>query len=78
MNERERRDFDAGLSEEVDVWLRGDSSRRSFLTKMMLMGGAAMLPGLGFTAASSRPPASRSAGTRTIGCGSCCNSNTWT
>ncbi len=53
MNERERRDFNAGLSEEVDAWLRGDTSRRSFLTKLMLMGGAAMLPGLGWTAAGS-------------------------
>ena len=53
MNDRERRDFNAGLSEDVDAWLRGDTSRRSFLTKMMLMGGAAMVPGLGFTAAGS-------------------------
>jgi len=53
MNDRERRDFNAGLSEEVDAWLGGDTSRRSFLTKLMLMGGAAMLPGLGWTAAGS-------------------------
>ena len=53
MNERERRDFNAGLSDEVDAWLRGDTSRRSFLTKFVLMGGAAMLPGFGFTAATS-------------------------
>src|SRR5262249_43912105 len=52
--ESERRDFEAGLSEEVDAWLRGNTSRRSFLTRLMLMGGAAMLPGLGFTAAGSR------------------------
>src|SRR5262249_44798598 len=54
MNESERRDFEAGLSDEVDGWLRGDDSRRSFLTRMMLMGGAAMLPGLGWTASGSR------------------------
>ena len=30
-SERERRDFDAGLSEEVDAWLRGDPTRRTFL-----------------------------------------------
>ena len=54
MNERERRDFNAGLSEEVDAWLRGDTSRRAFLTKLMLMGGAAMLPGLGYTASGSK------------------------
>ena len=47
MDEREIREFNAGLSEEVDAWLRGDSSRRTFLTRLMLMGGAAMLPGLG-------------------------------
>ena len=29
MTERERREFKAGLSEEVDAWLRGDTSRRS-------------------------------------------------
>jgi multiple sugar transport system substrate-binding protein len=53
MNERERRDFNAGLSEEVDAWLRGDTSRRTFLTKFVAMGGAAMLPGFGLTAANS-------------------------
>ena len=30
MNDRERRDFDAGLSEEVDAWLRGDTSAAAF------------------------------------------------
>ena len=50
MNDRERRDFDAGLREEVDCWLQGDTSRRTFLTKLVLMGGAAMVPGFGFTA----------------------------
>jgi len=50
MDDREQRDFDAGLREEVDAWLRGDSSRRTFLTRLVLMGGAAMVPGLGFTA----------------------------
>ena len=54
MDDRERREFNAGLSEEVDAWLRGDTSRRTFLTRFMLMGGAAMLPGLGFTAAGSK------------------------
>ena len=54
MNGRERRDFNAGLSEEVDAWLRGDTSRREFLTKLLLMAGAAMLPGLGYTASGSK------------------------
>jgi multiple sugar transport system substrate-binding protein len=54
ISEKERRDFEAGLSEEVDAWLRGDKSRRTFLTRLMLLGGAAMLPGLGYTALGSR------------------------
>ncbi len=33
MNDRQRRDFEAGLNEEVDAWLRGDTSRRTFLTR---------------------------------------------
>jgi multiple sugar transport system substrate-binding protein len=53
MDEREQREFQAGLSEEVDAWLRGETSRRTFLTRMMVMGGAAALPGLGFTASGS-------------------------
>ncbi len=53
MNDRERRDFNAGLSADVDAWLRGDQTRRSFLTKFAQMGGAAMLPGLGYTASGS-------------------------
>ena len=51
--ERERREFNVGLSEEVDAWLRGDTSRRTFLTRLALMGGAAMLPGFGFTGGAS-------------------------
>ncbi len=54
MTEREAREFQQGLSEEVDAWLRGDTSRRTFLTRLMLLGGAAMIPGLGLTAASSK------------------------
>lgn len=33
MNDRERRDFEAGLSEEVDAWLRGEPTRRTFIKK---------------------------------------------
>ncbi|MEZ0167886.1 extracellular solute-binding protein [Microvirga sp. TS319] len=33
MNERERRDFEAGLSAEVDAWLRGEPTRRTFITR---------------------------------------------
>ena len=33
MRDREMRDFNAGLAEEVDCWLRGDTSRRVFLSR---------------------------------------------
>ena len=33
MDQRDQRDFEAGLREEVDGWLRGDTSRRMFLTR---------------------------------------------
>jgi multiple sugar transport system substrate-binding protein len=39
MNDRERRDFEAGLSAEVDAWLRGDNTRRDFIKKFGLMTG---------------------------------------
>jgi multiple sugar transport system substrate-binding protein len=54
MDDRERRDFNAGLSAEVDAWLSGDQTRRSFLTRFAQMGAAAMLPGLGYTASGSK------------------------
>jgi multiple sugar transport system substrate-binding protein len=50
MNERQRRDFEAGLSQEVDAWLRGDYSRREFITKfgkltgMLALSGTALSP----------------------------------
>jgi multiple sugar transport system substrate-binding protein len=50
MNERERRDFEAGLSAEVDAWLRGDYSRREFITKfgkatgLLALSGTALSP----------------------------------
>jgi multiple sugar transport system substrate-binding protein len=33
MNDRERRDFEAGLNAEVDSWLRGEPTRRTFITR---------------------------------------------
>jgi multiple sugar transport system substrate-binding protein len=45
MSEKERRDFDAGLSREVDAWLRGDTSRRTFLTRLVQLGGLGVLSG---------------------------------
>src|SRR5262249_14789245 len=45
MSDKERRDFEAGLSSEVDAWLRGDTSRRKFLTRFALLSGVALLSG---------------------------------
>jgi len=39
MNDRERRDFEAGLAAEVDAWLRGEDTRRDFIKKFGLMTG---------------------------------------
>jgi multiple sugar transport system substrate-binding protein len=51
MNDREHRDFEAGLAAEVDAWLRGEPTRREFIKKfgqatgmLALSGGA--LPAL--------------------------------
>ena len=46
--ERKQREFQAGLAEEVDAWLRGDTSKRTFLKRLVEAGGAAALarPGL--------------------------------
>src|SRR5258708_14782228 len=45
MSDKERRDFDAGLSKEVDAWLRGDTSRRAFMTRMLQLGGLGLVSG---------------------------------
>lgn len=39
MNNREKRDFEAGLNAELDAWLRGENTRRSFIKKFGLMTG---------------------------------------
>ena len=50
MNDRERRDFQAGLSAEVDAWLRGEPTRRTFIKKagqamgMLALSGTALTP----------------------------------
>jgi multiple sugar transport system substrate-binding protein len=49
MNDRERRDFEAGLRAEVDAWLRGEPTRREFIKKFgqltgMLAIGGGILP----------------------------------
>ncbi len=38
MRDRQRRDFEAGLSEEVSAWLRGDPTRRTFLKHAVRLG----------------------------------------
>jgi multiple sugar transport system substrate-binding protein len=49
MNDREKRDFQAGLAAEVDAWLRGEPTRREFIKKFgqltgMLAIGGGILP----------------------------------
>ena len=45
MDDRERRDFEAGLAEEVDAWLRGETSRRTHLKRLIKLGALAAMPG---------------------------------
>jgi multiple sugar transport system substrate-binding protein len=45
MNDRQRRDFNAGLGEEVDAWLRGEYSRREFLGKSAQLAAMLMASG---------------------------------
>jgi multiple sugar transport system substrate-binding protein len=61
--ERKQRDVQAGLSEEVDAWLRGDTSKRTFLRRLVEAGGAAALarPGLALLGSSFAASAARAA-----------------
>ncbi len=45
MNDRERSDFEAGLAEDVNAWLAGDTSRRTFLTRFGQLTGMLALSG---------------------------------
>jgi len=45
MNDRERREFEAGLAAEVDVWLRGEPTRRSFIKRFGQMTGMLAVSG---------------------------------
>ena len=45
MNEREKRDFQAGLEQEVDAFLRGDTTRRTFITRFGQMTGMLAVSG---------------------------------
>jgi multiple sugar transport system substrate-binding protein len=50
MNDRQRREFEAGLRADVDAWLRGEPTRREFikkfgqLTGMLALSGSALSP----------------------------------
>jgi multiple sugar transport system substrate-binding protein len=48
----ERGEFEAALSEEVDAWLRGDTSRREFLKRLVELGTLAAISGPIFGVAS--------------------------
>jgi len=45
MNDRERRDFQAGLAAEVDAWLQGKPTRRDFIKKFGQATGMIALSG---------------------------------
>jgi multiple sugar transport system substrate-binding protein len=45
MNDRERRDFEAGLAAEVDAWLRGEPTRREFIKKFGQLTGMLAIAG---------------------------------
>ncbi len=45
MNDREKRDFQAGLAEEVDAFLRGEKTRRDFITRFGQMTGMLAVSG---------------------------------
>ena len=52
MNDRERRDFQAGLSADVDAWLSGQPRRRTFITRFGQMMGMLPLSGALLTSVS--------------------------
>jgi multiple sugar transport system substrate-binding protein len=45
MDEREKRDFNAGLEADVDAWLRGEPTRRDFIKRFGQMSGMIALGG---------------------------------
>src|SRR4051812_46599750 len=45
MDDREKRDFEAGLAADVDAWLNGEPTRRSFITRFGQMTGMIALSG---------------------------------
>src|SRR5687768_8435638 len=53
MNDRERRDFQAGLAADVDAWLKGEPTRRTFIKRFGQMTGMLALSGPLLTSVSS-------------------------
>ena len=49
MNEREKRDFNAGLAADVDAWLRGEPTRRTFIKRFGQMAGMLAVAGGGLS-----------------------------
>jgi len=47
MNQREKRDFNAGLAADVDAWLRGEPTRRTFIKRFGQMAGMLAVAGGG-------------------------------
>ena len=45
MNDKDKRDFEAGLAADVDAWLRGEPTRRSFITRLGQMTGMLAISG---------------------------------
>jgi multiple sugar transport system substrate-binding protein len=45
MSDKERQNFNEGLAREVDAWLRGDTSRRTFLTRLVQLSGIGLASG---------------------------------
>ena len=45
MDEREKREFEAGLAADVDAWMKGEPTRRTFITKLGQMTGMLAISG---------------------------------
>jgi multiple sugar transport system substrate-binding protein len=49
MNNREKRDFNAGLAADVDAWLKGEPTRRTFIKRFGQMAGMLAVAGGGLS-----------------------------
>jgi multiple sugar transport system substrate-binding protein len=45
MDDREKREFEAGLAADVDAWMKGEPTRRTFITKLGQMTGMLAISG---------------------------------